>query len=90
VPAGEPVVKLGYIDLMDISDPEGLALQGKRDDGRFTFPFVTIENVDRVYENHIIVANDNNFPFSKGRDLEDPDNNEFILLEASGLLSLGD
>ena len=90
VPAGEPVVKLGYIDLMDISDPEGLALQGKRDDGRFTFPFVTIENVDRVDENHIIVANDNNFPFSKGRDLEDPDNNEFILLEASGLLSLGD
>ena len=89
VPVGEPVKKLGYIDLMDINDPSGLAQLGKREDGRFTFPFVTIENVDMVDDSHIIVANDNNFPFSKGRDLDNPDNNEFILLEAASLLSLG-
>jgi len=89
VPASEPVKKLGYVDLMNISDPEGVARLGERDDGRFTFPFVTIENVDRFDENHIIVANDNNVQFSKGRDLLEPDNNEFILLETSALLKLG-
>lgn len=89
VAPGAPVNKLGYIDLMDIQDPDGVARLGKREDGRFTFPFVTIENFDRYDETHIIVANDNNFPFSMGRDLTESDNNEFILLEASELLELG-
>jgi len=89
VPVNEPVKKLGYIDLLDVMDPEGIARLGKRDDQRFTFPFVTIENVDLFDETHIIVGNDNNFPFSKGRDLEAPDNNEFILLETAELLGLG-
>ncbi|MET1411727.1 esterase-like activity of phytase family protein [Roseibium sp. HPY-6] len=81
VAPGEPVHKVGYIDLLRIQDPNGLARQGKREDGMFTFPFVTIENVDRVDDNHIIVGNDNNFPFSFGRTLGARDDNEFILLE---------
>lgn len=84
---GEPVNKVAYIDLMNISDPDSTARLGARDDGRFTFPFVTIENVDRVDEEHIIVGNDNNFPFSSGRDVNAPDNNEMILLHVPELLN---
>lgn len=86
VEPGAPVHKVAYIDLLDIKDPDGLARQGKREDGRFTFPFVTIENVDRVDETHIIVANDNNFPFSKGRSPDARDDNEMILLEVAEFL----
>lgn len=82
---GEPVEKLGYIDLMDIRDPEGIARQGGQGD-RYDMPFVTIENVDRVDERHIIVGNDNNYPFSAGRALDRADDNEFVLLEVSELL----
>ena len=37
---------------------------------RFTFPFFTIEDVAMVDADHIIVANDNNLPFSAGRHLD--------------------
>lgn len=86
VDAGQPVQKVAYIDLLDMQDPEGLARQGQREDGRFTFPFVTIEDVDRVDESHIIVGNDNNFPFSVGRALGARDDNELILLEVGEFL----
>ena len=62
------VKKVGYIDLMDIEDPNKVARQGGKD-GKFTFPFFTIENVDVVDGDHIIVGNDNNLPFSSGRAL---------------------
>ncbi|MEM0908613.1 MAG: esterase-like activity of phytase family protein [Pseudomonadota bacterium] len=87
VEPGQPVKKVGYIDLMDIADPDGVARIGKREDGRFAMPFVTIENVDRVSDTQIIVANDNNFPFSKGRDLVDVDNNEMIILDVADFLN---
>ncbi|MCQ4159415.1 esterase-like activity of phytase family protein [Roseomonas sp. GC11] len=85
------VRKLAYIDLLDIRDPEGLArTQGDRAASlpreRFAFPFLTIENVARVDEEHIIVANDNNLPFSAGRHLTRADDNEFILLHVPELL----
>jgi len=70
------VRKVGYIDLLDI--------QGRG--GRFTFPFVTIENVDVVDADHIIVANDNNLPFSSGRTLGRNDDNEFVLLSVPEFL----
>jgi hypothetical protein len=72
------VRKIGYIDLLDIKDPEGKARTGSKD-GVFTFPFVTIENVDVVDAEHIIVANDNNLPFSSGRQIGKNDDNEFLL-----------
>ena len=87
VEPGQPVHKVAYIDLMNIADPDGVARIGAREDGRFTFPFVTIEDVDRVDETHIIVANDNNLPFSSGRLVDAPDNNEFILLEVGDFLN---
>ena len=86
---GQPVKKLAYIDLMNIQDFDSIARAGKREDGKFTMPFVTIENVDRVDEEHIIVANDNNFPFSKGRDRVEVDNNEMVLLKVTDFLKVG-
>jgi hypothetical protein len=83
--AGEPVAKIGYIDLMDVQDPKGLARQGGIEGG-YDMPFVTIENVDRVDETHIIVGNDNNLPFSAGRALDKADDTEFVLLEVGDFL----
>ena len=54
--------------------------------GVLTFPFFTIENVDRVDETHIIVGNDNNLPFSSSRDPNKADDNEFVLLEVGEFL----
>ena len=61
-----------------------LARGGK--DGRFSFPFVTIEDVDVVDGEHIIVANDNNLPYSAARQPNLQDDNEFILLHVPELL----
>lgn len=84
---GSAARKLAFIDLLDIADPHGRARQGRRADGRFAMPFATIENVDRVDDRHIIVANDNNFPFSRGRSVSAPDDSEFVLLEVADFLS---
>lgn len=84
------VTRLGHIDLMDIADPDGLGrLETRADrdlDGTFTFPFFTIENVVRVDDRHLLVANDNNLPGSTGRQLDAAADNEFILLEAAEFL----
>jgi hypothetical protein len=79
------VKKVGYIDLMDIDDPNKVARQGGKD-GKFTFPFFTIENVDVIDGDRIIVGNDNNLPFSSGRALGKSDDNELIILKVTDLL----
>ncbi len=79
------VKKIGYVDLLDIKDPNAMAKRGSRD-GVFKFPFVTIECVDMVDGEHIVVANDNNLPYSAGRKPNLQDDNEFILLRVPELL----
>jgi hypothetical protein len=79
------VKKVGYIDLMDIDDPNKVARQGGKD-GKLTFPFFTIENVDLIDGERIIVGNDNNLPFSSGRALGKSDDNELIILKVTDLL----
>ncbi len=80
--------RIGHIDLLDIADPDGKALEGlKPAEGNFTFPFFTIEDVARVDDTHIIVANDNNLPFSGGREIGRAADNEFILLSVPELLA---
>lgn len=88
---GGAMRRIGHIDLMAIADPDGKArlktsAKGKPAD-RFTFPFFTIEDVARVDDAHIMVANDNNLPFSGGREIGRAANNEFILLSVPELLS---
>lgn len=79
--------KIGYIDLLDIQDPNAVARDGIREDGTFQFPFTTIEDVDMIDATHIIVANDNNYPGSIGRTAGTIDNNEFIILEVGDFLA---
>ena len=79
------VKKLGYVDLMDIKDPNGIAPRGTKD-GVFTFPFDTIENVDKIDGTTIVVANDNNYPFDISREQGKQDDEEFILLDVGSFL----
>jgi hypothetical protein len=80
-----PVRKMGYIDLMAIADPLKRARKPLTN-GVLTFPFFTIENVDIVDANHIVVGNDNNLPFSSSREPNKADDNELILLEVGEFL----
>ncbi|MGE7369905.1 esterase-like activity of phytase family protein [Neorhizobium sp. NPDC001467] len=83
---GKAVRKIGYIDLMNIKDPDGKKKAGSKD-GIYDMPFVTIENVDVVDATHIVIGNDNNLPFSAGRAVDKADDNEFSLLEVGEFLS---
>jgi hypothetical protein len=83
---GKAVRKIGYIDLLNIKDPDGKAKAGSKE-GVYDMPFVTIENVDQIDATHIIIGNDNNLPFSAGRAVDKADDNEFSLLEVGEFLS---
>jgi hypothetical protein len=83
---GKAVRKIGYIDLLNIKDPDNKKKAGNKD-GIYDMPFVTIENVDRADATHIVVGNDNNLPFSAGRVVDKADSNEFSLLEVGELLN---
>ena len=84
--AGGLVRKIGYIDLLNIADPQRLARK-PLNDGVLKFPFFTIENVDVVDRRHIVVGNDNNLPFSSSREPERADDNEMVLLEVGDFLA---
>ena len=84
------VAKEEVADLLNIQDPNDLNGDGKT---TFDFPFQTIENVLVVDKNTILVANDNNYPFSTGRPGNDPqnpviDNNEILQLKLEKPLNL--
>ncbi|ABL72815.1 esterase-like activity of phytase family protein [Paracoccus denitrificans] len=80
--------RIGHVDLLDIADPDGKALPDlSPEEGSFTFPFFTIEDVARVDDSHIMLANDNNLPFSGGRRIGAAADNEFILLSVPELLA---
>lgn len=83
--AGQPVRKVGYIDLLAIKDPNGKAKQGGTE-GVLDFPFFTIEDVVMVSPTEIVVGNDNNLPYSAGRSPQKNDDNEFVLLTVPELL----
>ncbi|WP_075290363.1 esterase-like activity of phytase family protein [Pararhizobium arenae] len=83
---GKAARKIGYIDLLKIADPDNKKRQGGGE-GFYDMPFVTIENVDRVDDTHIVVGNDNNLPFSAGRAIDKADDNEFVLLEVGEFLN---
>ena len=74
------------VDLMAVPDPAKIGGDGDF----FRFPFNTIESVHVTGPDTILVANDNNYPFSNGRSRSltnartgplAPDDNEFILIK---------
>ncbi|MEW9807183.1 esterase-like activity of phytase family protein [Mesorhizobium marinum] len=84
--AGKAVRKIGYVDLLNIKDPDNRKRQGGGE-GFYDMPFVTIENVDLIDGERIVVGNDNNLPFSAGRALDKTDDNEFVVLNVKDLLA---
>ncbi|KAM3101136.1 esterase-like activity of phytase family protein [Phormidesmis sp. 146-12] len=78
------VAKEEVANLLNIQDPNDLNQDGST---TFRFPFQTIEDVLVIDANTILVANDNNYPFSIGRPPA-IDNNESILLTLDQSLNL--
>jgi hypothetical protein len=85
VDANGSLIKEEVADLMNIYDPRDVAADG-RTKTVFTFPFTTIEDVLVLDNNRLLVINDNNFPFSSGRQFGVPDNDEFIVIHTAPLL----
>jgi hypothetical protein len=87
-PDGTLAKKLG-VDLMDIADPDGISLPGRAGDiglgNPFSFPYVTIEDVLPLDAERLLVINDNNYPFSTGRNPSLPDYNDFIVVRTEAL-----
>ncbi len=83
------VRRVGQIDLMNIADPDGKAriTTDGGEEGRFSLPFFTIEDVMRIDDTHIMVAIDNNLPFSSGRKLDAAADNEIVLLSVAEFLA---
>lgn len=77
--------KISYINLLNINDKNHISKKPLVS-GKFVFPFETIEGVDIVDDSHIVVENDNNFPYSSSREPNKTDDNEFILLEVKDFL----
>ncbi|PWB76981.1 MAG: hypothetical protein C3F15_04255 [Holophagae bacterium] len=87
------VGKTLLLDLLAIPDPTGVGGDGDF----FRLPFYTIESVHVVDERTLLVASDNNFPFSNGRsrsrsvDRSGPlvaDGTELILVRLGALLDV--
>lgn len=70
------VAKEEVADLLDIADPNDFNQDG---DTTYRMPFQTIEDVLVIDSKTVLVANDNNYPFSVGRPPA-IDNNEQVLL----------
>jgi hypothetical protein len=72
------------VNLMNIADPASISLPGRAGDiglgTTFSFPYVTIEDVLPLDAERLLVINDNNFPFSTGRNAQLPDYDDFIIV----------
>lgn len=79
------VRKVAYIDLTRIANPRGLARRGANEP-LFVLPHLGPEGLAIVDGRHIVVVNDNNFPFSSGRRIGKPDDNELTLLDIGALV----
>jgi hypothetical protein len=81
------------LDPMNIADPAGISLPGRPSDiglgNPFSFPYVTIEDVLPLDAERLLVVNDNNFPFSTGRNPGIPDDNDFIVVRTGSLKHSG-
>lgn len=80
------VKKVAYIDLTRIADPQGLAKPDEQVKGEFGLPHLGPEGLTVVDGEHIVVVNDNNFPYSSGRQIGKPDDNEITLLNVKALI----
>ena len=74
----------GYVDKELLLNLMAVPNPGKVNgitDAFLTFPFVTIEDVEVIDDQTIVVLNDNNFPGGGGRTDGVPDDNELIVVQ---------
>lgn len=77
-------------DLLDIRDSRGFSAAEEGAVGLgpdYSFPYVTPESLAILDDRTLLVANDNNFPFSAGRRPGRPDDNEFIRVRLAAPLA---
>jgi hypothetical protein len=83
------LVKNLVVDLLAIADPDLISLPAQTGDvglgDPFSFPFQTIESILPLDGRRLLIANDNNYPFSAGRNPTQPDNNEMIIVRVDSL-----
>lgn len=80
------VRKVAYIDLTHIANPGRKAKAGPND-ATFALPHLGPEGLAIVDPTHIALVNDNNYPFSSGRAIGKPDDDEVTLLDVSALVN---
>lgn len=79
------VRKVAFIDLTKIDNPKRLAKLGPNE-ARFVLPHLGPEGLSVVDARTIVVVNDNNYPYSSGRTIGKPDDNELTLLDIGALV----
>jgi glycerophosphoryl diester phosphodiesterase len=79
------LIKTPIVDLLNLGDPDNISAPARPGDfgtgNPFKFPFQTIESVINLDGNVLMVVNDNNYPFSTGRNSRLPDDDEFVLIQ---------
>jgi hypothetical protein len=79
------------LDLLNIRDPQGLSLPARPGEfgvgDPFSFPLVSVESLEVLDGERLLIANDNNFPFNDGRwtDRNRPDDTELIIVRVPAL-----
>src|SRR5262249_45356503 len=85
------VQKQLVLDLLHIADPNGISLPARPGEfgvGReFSFPLQSVESLEVLDGNRLLIANDNNYPFSDGRWIgrDKPDDIEMIIVRVPDL-----
>jgi glycerophosphoryl diester phosphodiesterase len=80
------LVKHLVLDLLSIRDPNGVSLPARPGEfgigDPFSFPLQSVEGLEVLGDRRLLIANDNNYPFSDGRwTLRDrPDDTELIIV----------
>jgi len=79
------------LDLLSIRDPDGISLPPRPGEfgvgDPFSFPLQSVESLEVLGGERLLIANDNNYPFSDGRWIarDRPDDTELIVVRAPAL-----
>jgi hypothetical protein len=79
------------VDLLRMRDPAGISLPARPGEfgvgDPFSFPLQSVESLEVLNGERLLVANDNNYPFSDGRWIgrDRPDDTELIVIHAPAL-----